>query len=170
MCSIRASLVIGTSVMAFTWSSGAHAACPAVAGKWYVYSVGVESPAILTTPQTVVTGPTIGNVKNINVFKTAGSFNNRIGHAAGCLLTVSTGGSASASCNVYTTMSPTVVSSHTESATGNLAIDSSCNVSGSLTVKTIPFPLVLAGHINGNMGAGIARLAGQLHGFTIVRN
>lgn len=144
----------------------AGAACAALAGTWYIYDSEGTSPAISTVNQQVVIDSS-NDVKNIPIFAPTSPFNNNTAAALACTLKVQSNGATTASCLMYT--SGKNLTGKTSTGTGTLAL-SACNLSGSITMKNDPTPITIhAGHINGNMGGGIATHGNQVNTFVFVR-
>lgn len=145
---------------------GADAACSTLSGTWYIYDTEGTSPAISTVNQQVVINSN-NNVKNIPIFAPSSPFNNNTAGALGCTLTVKSNGATTASCLMYT--SGKNLTGKTTTGTGTLSL-SACNLSGSITMKNDPTPITIhGGHLNGNMGGGIATHGNQVNAFVIVR-
>lgn len=146
---------------------GAYAACSTLAGTWYIYDSQGTSPAISTVNQQVVIGPTVGDVKNIPIFDPNHPFNNNTAGALGCTLKVQSNGATTASCLMYTSGKNLI--GKTSTGTGTLSVKA-CNLTGSISMKNDPTPIVIrAGHINGNVGGGIATHGNQVNTFVFVR-
>lgn len=145
---------------------GANASCSTLAGTWYIYDSEGTSPAISTVNQQVVIDSS-NDVKNIPIFAPTSPFNNNTAAALACTLKVQSNGATTASCLMYT--SGKNLTGKTSTGTGTLAL-SACNLSGSITMKNDPTAIVIhSGHVNGNVGGGIATHGNQVNTFVFVR-
>jgi len=145
----------------------ADAACSAIAGTWFIYGFQGSSPAITTVTLPVVTGPTISDGINIPVFVPNHPYNNNTASALACTMAIQASGRTTTSCAMYTSGLTLVGKSGAASA--NLRLNA-CNLSGTISLPGDPTPVVIrAGHLNGNMGGGIATHGTQVEAFVIVR-
>lgn len=147
-------------------SGGAHAACT-LAGTWYFYDMQASSPAISTVNTSVVVNTNPLTKKNLESFKftnTNKGYDNYTTSVIKCTMTVKASGAFTAPCVGYAPDG-----TNNANISGTLSL-SACDLSGTINVAGDPVPVIIqGGHINGNVGAGIATQGTQFHHFTIVK-
>lgn len=146
--------------------AGANATCTTLPGTWYFYDMQGQSPNIQTKFTSVVVGPQLSNKQTVESFsfttKSQG-YNNDTTAVIKCLMTVKANGSFTAPCTAYMPGK-----SHSGNVSGTLTL-SACNFGGTINVPGDPPVVIQGGHVNGNVGAGIATQGTMFHHFTVVK-
>jgi len=156
----------GLAVLAASATS-ANAACAALAGSWYFYDMQGQSPGIQSKFTSVVVGPNLNNKQTLETFSftnTNNGYDNMTTTVIKCLMTVKATGSFTAPCTAYMPGKTQNVN-----ISGKLTL-SACDFGGTINVQGDPTPVTIqGGHVNGNVGAGIATQGTMFHHFTLVK-
>ena len=147
-------------------TGGANAACAALAGTWYFYDMQGKSPNIRTEFTSVVVGPQLSNKQTVEGFtftKSDEGFNNNTTGVIKCTMSVKANGTFTAPCTSYN-----VGGTFSGTVSGTLTL-SACDFSGTINIPGDTSVTIQGGHVNGNVGAGIATQGAAFHHFTIVK-
>jgi len=165
----RKALTFVCAAVLVATTGGAKAACNAnnPTGKWHVFLMEGSPPNIKSTTATVGNTTNNGSVQ-LKVFQNIPRpFENGTAHAIKCVLTIAANGNFSnAPCTTYrVTGAP-----NSANVSGNITL-SACNISGTINVPGDTAVTIQGGHINGNIGAGIATQgAKSVLSFTMVKD
>jgi hypothetical protein len=141
-------------------------------GKWHLEASQAASPGITTTHITVDT-PTTGAPapKSIPIFKEVPGnpgYSNNTAHAIGCTFTIANG-ALNGSCDSWGVFD----GSHPATISGNLTLNSACNLGGTISVTGDTAVTIRRGHINrttGTFGSGIGTQGTKVTHFTLVKD
>ncbi|HVZ52886.1 MAG TPA: hypothetical protein VG986_13025 [Pseudolabrys sp.] len=148
-------------------SAGANATCAtSLAGTWYFFDTQGESPNIQTKMTSVVVGPALTNKATIESFsftKNSQGYTNGTARVIKCVLTVKATGAFTAPCSSYQNGQ-----SESVNVSGQITM-SACDFTGTITIPGDTTVTIQGGHVNGNVGAGIATQGATVHQFTLVK-
>lgn len=141
-------------------SASANADCATLAGTWYFYDMQEQGPNI-KTKFTPFNG---SSLETFAFTKSYEGYTNNTTTVVKCTMTVKGNGNFTAPCTAYN-----IDGTFNVNVAGRLTL-SACNFGGTINIPGVGTPIVIqGGHLNGNVGAGIATQGIQYHHFSLVK-